>query len=113
LTPTFAAQQLMWEAYVDASEGRFVPLDVSYEDTTLPGYLLRPDTSGRARPTLVLTNGSDGSLAGLVGYAAAEAPAQDWNAFLYDGPGQQSMLFLRGVPFRPDWEAVLTLAAQV
>jgi hypothetical protein len=28
--------------------------------------------------------------------------------FVYDGPGQQSMLFERGVPFRYDWEAVLT-----
>ena len=28
--------------------------------------------------------------------------------FAFDGPGQQSMLFERGVPFRYDWEAVLT-----
>ena len=27
---------------------------------------------------------------------------------MFDGPGQQSMLFERGVPFRYDWEAVLT-----
>jgi hypothetical protein len=31
-----------------------------------------------------------------------------WNAFVYDGPGQQSVLFDQGLPFRPDWEAVLT-----
>ena len=41
-------------------------------------------------------------------YGAAEALARGWNAFLFDGPGQQSMLFERGVPFRHDWEAVLT-----
>jgi hypothetical protein len=28
--------------------------------------------------------------------------------FVYDCPGQQSMLFERGAPFRYDWEAVLT-----
>ena len=28
--------------------------------------------------------------------------------FPVDGPGQQSMLFERQVPFRHDWEAVLT-----
>jgi prolyl oligopeptidase family protein len=55
-----------------------------------------------------VTNGSDGSLPGLLGYGAAEALARGWNAFLFDGPGQQSMLFERGVPFRHDWEAVLT-----
>jgi hypothetical protein len=27
---------------------------------------------------------------------------------LFDGPGQQSMLFERDIPFRPDWENVLT-----
>jgi hypothetical protein len=31
-----------------------------------------------------------------------------YNVVLYEGPGQQSMLFERGMPFRPDWEKVLT-----
>jgi hypothetical protein len=83
-------------------------MQVPYEDTTLPGYLLCPDPTGAARPTLVVTNGRDGSLPGLLEYGAAEALARGWNAFLFDGPGQQSMLFERGVPFRYDWEAVLT-----
>ena len=108
LLPTFRKGRECWEKVVDASAGRFVRVQVAYEDTTLPGYLLRPDATGAARPTLVVTNGSDGSLPGLVGYGAAEAVARGWNAFLFDGPGQQSMLFERGVPFRHDWEAVLT-----
>ena len=44
-----------------------------FEDTTLPGWLLRPDDSGTARPTLVMTNGSDGSVSGLWGSGAAAA----------------------------------------
>ena len=56
----------------------------------------------------MVTNGSDGSLPGLLGYGGAEALARSWNVFVYDGPGQQSMLFERGRPFRYDWEAVLT-----
>ena len=56
----------------------------------------------------MITNGSDGSLPGLLGNGAAEALARGWNAFVFHGPGQQSMLFERGVPFRYDWEAVLT-----
>ena len=74
----------------------------------LPGYLLRPDATGTARPTLVMTNGSDGSLPEMIANGAAEALTRGWNVCLYDGPGQQSMLFERGVPFRHDWEAVLT-----
>lgn len=107
LLPTFRAGRNCWEKVVDASQGRFVRTQVPYEETPLPGYLLRPDDTGAARPTLVMTNGSDGSLPGLVGYGAAEAIGRGWNAFLFDGPGQQSMLFEHGMPFRYDWEAVL------
>ena len=108
LLPTFRRGRACWEKVVDASAGRFARVQVPYEGTTLPGYLLRPDASGASRPTLVFINGSDGSLPGLLGYGAAEALNRGWNAFLFDGPGQQSMLFERNVPFRYDWEAVLT-----
>jgi hypothetical protein len=108
LLPTFRQGRACWEKVIDASAGRFVRVQVPYEDTALPGYLLRPDDSGAARPTLVVTNGSDGSLPGLLGYGGAEALARGWNVCVFDGPGQQSMLFERGVPFRYDWEAVLT-----
>jgi hypothetical protein len=108
LLPTFREGQSCWEQVVDASQGRSVRMQVPYEDTLLPGYLLRPDDTGAARPTLVMINGSDGSLPGMVGYGAAEAIGRDWNAFLFDGPGQQSMLFEHGMPFRHDWEVVLT-----
>jgi hypothetical protein len=108
LLPTFRQGRTCWEKVVDASQGRFVRAQVPYEDTTLPGYLLRPDATGAARPTLVVTNGSDGSLPGLLGYGASAALARGWNAFVFDGPGQQTMLFERGIPFRYDWEAVLT-----
>jgi hypothetical protein len=108
LLSTFKKGRAAWEKVIDASEGAFVRVDVPYEDSALPGYLLRPDSSGTARPTLVMTNGSDGTLPGLLGYGGNEALARGWNVFVYDGPGQQSMLFERGVPFRYDWEAVLT-----
>jgi hypothetical protein len=108
LLPTFREHRACWEAVVDASQGCYVRVAVPYEGTTLPGYLLRPDASGAARPTFVMTNGSDGSLPGMLGYGGAEALSRGWNVFLYDGPGQQSMLFERGMPFRHDWEAVLT-----
>jgi hypothetical protein len=108
LLPTFRQSRTCWEKVVDASQGRFLRIQVPYEDTTLPGYLLRPDATAAARPTLVMTNGSDGSLPGMLGYGGGEALRRGWNVFVFDGPGQQSMLFERGVPFRYDWEAVLT-----
>jgi hypothetical protein len=108
LLPTFRKGRDCWEALIDCSDSRFLRVDVPYEDTALPGYLLRPDTTGTGRPTLVMTNGSDGPITAMWSAGAAEALDRGWNAFLYDGPGQQSMLFERGTTFRPDWEAVLT-----
>ncbi len=108
LITAFRSHRRCWDAFIDCSDGAHVALAVPYEETTLPGYLLRPDASGAARPTLVITNGSDGSLADLWTSAIAGALLRGWNAFVYDGPGQQSMLFERGTTFRPDWEAVLT-----
>src|SRR5947209_4960467 len=40
-------------------------------------------------------------------YGAA-ALERGYNALIFEGPGQGSMLFERRVPFRPDWEAVIT-----
>jgi hypothetical protein len=72
LLPTFKKGRAAWEKAVDASQGAFVRVGVPYEDTALPGYMLRPDASGTARPTLVMTNGSDGTLPALLGYAISQ-----------------------------------------
>lgn len=103
----FALHRQSWEAFVDA-DGRIERVDVAYDGASLPGYLVRPDSSGAQRPTVVLTNGSDGSISALWATGASTAIERGYNAFLYDGPGQQSMLFQKGVPFRYDWEAVLS-----
>lgn len=108
LQPTFTQHRRCWEGVVDASEGCYVRVDIPFEPVPMPGWLLRPDASGTARPTLVMTNGSDGSLPSMLSYGASEALSRGWNAFVFDGPGQQSLLFEHGVPFRHDWETVLT-----
>lgn len=108
LLAAFRSHRRAWDAFVACSGGAHVAVAVPYESDTLPGWLLRPDASGQRRPTLVITNGSDGAISDLWTSAAAGALARGWNAFVYDGPGQQSMLFERQTFFRPDWEAVLT-----
>ena len=108
LLPTFRSHRACWDGFIDSSAGAHVRVEVPYEGTTLPGYLLRPDATGTPRPTFIMTNGSDGSISDLWGSGAAGALARGWNAFVYDGPGQQSMLFEHELPFRHDWEQVLT-----
>ena len=108
MLPTFRLHRQSWDGFVGCSGGRHLAIAVPYEGDSMPGYLLRPSADGAPRPTVVVTNGSDGSLAGLWAYVARDALARDWNVFVFDGPGQQSMLFEKDVPFRHDWEAVLT-----
>jgi hypothetical protein len=108
LVSTFRQHRGCWDAFVSASRGEHVRFDIAYEDTTLPGYLFRPDGSGAARPTLVITNGSDEALSGLWGEGIRAGLERGWNVFVFDGPGQQSLLFEQGIPFRHDWEQVLT-----
>jgi hypothetical protein len=106
--PTFALQTECWEAFIDTSAGTIERVTVPYEQGSLPGFLFRPDASGAKRPTVVMTNGSEGSKSGLWAWGVGSTIARGWNAFIYDGPGQQNMLFDEGHAFRPDWEAVLT-----
>ncbi|MEU8972152.1 dipeptidyl aminopeptidase [Streptomyces monashensis] len=108
LLPTFTRHRACWEAFITASRSRHVRFDIPFENTTLAGYLLRPDSNGAPRPTLVITNGSDGSLSGLWGEGIRAGLDRNWNVFVFDGPGQQSLLFEQGIPFRHDWETVLT-----
>lgn len=108
LLPTFRLHRKCWDDFIASSQGRHLGLDVPYEGDTMPGYLLRPSADGTARPTVVVVNGSDGALSGLWATIIAGSLGRGWNVYVFDGPGQQSMLFERDIPFRPDWEAVVT-----
>jgi S-formylglutathione hydrolase FrmB len=99
-----------WDKAVDLTPVPGERLQVPYEGTTLPGYFFRaPDAApGERRPLVVMNNGSDGATShmGLLGGWAANERGYHW--MTVDGPGQQASLFLHGLPFRHDWEAVLT-----
>ena len=106
LLPTFRAHRRCFDAFAALLTPPAERIEIPYESAPLPGYLFRPPGAQDRRPTLVLNNGSDGPISSLWGVAAA-ALARGYNALAFDGPGQQSMLFERGVPFRPDWEKVV------
>lgn len=89
-------------------------LSIPYAGTTLPGWYLSPTDAGdAARPTLVMVNGSDGAVSGQWSSGAHGALQRGYRVVMFDGPGQQSMLFEHGMLFRPDWEAVLTPVTDV
>jgi hypothetical protein len=55
----------------------------------------------------VLNNGSDGPISSLWPPLGAGGVARGYNVLVFDGPGQQSVLFESNLPFRYDWEQVI------
>jgi dienelactone hydrolase len=108
LGPLFTAHRRCFDAHVSLLDPPAEAVAIPYEDGTLPGYLFVPAVDGQARPTLILVNGSDGPMTAVWPGLGAPALARGYNALVFDGPGQQSMLFERQIPFRPDWEHVIT-----
>ncbi len=108
LLPTFRESFDAWESFVANTPLDARRVDIPYEQASLPGWFFRSNRAAADAPTLVLVNGSDGSLAGLWGATGAAALERGYQVLMFDGPGQQSQFFERGVPFRPDWEHVLT-----
>jgi Esterase FrsA-like len=84
------------------------PVEIPYEQTTLPGYFHRMDNSGRKRPLLIIHSGFDGSAEELHTDGARAAVERGYNVLAFDGPGQFGPLHREGLTFRPDWEKVIT-----
>jgi alpha-beta hydrolase superfamily lysophospholipase len=82
-------------------------LEIPYEATTLPGLFYRPERADNARPTLLLQTGYDGTIEELHPKALA-ANRRGWNCLTFEGPGQGRVIREQGLPFRHDWEQVVT-----
>ncbi|MFF3724164.1 alpha/beta hydrolase family protein [Streptomyces erythrochromogenes] len=108
LLPVFREHRECFDRFAAAWEPAAERVAVPYEGTELPGYLFRPAAGGADAPTVIVNNGSDGPVSTAWTMLGAPAVARGWNALLFDGPGQQSMLFEHRMPFRPDWENVIT-----
>ncbi|GAB3618367.1 alpha/beta hydrolase [Okibacterium endophyticum] len=104
---TFRAHRASWDRFVDHAPISIERVRIPYEGTALPGWFVSGSEAGQ-RQTLIMVNGSDGAVSALWGSGAADAVTRGYNVLLFDGPGQQSMLFEHNVGFRPDWEAVIT-----
>lgn len=81
---------------------------IPYEDTMLAGYLYRPDDDPQPRPLLIFHGGLDSTLEELYPAAAVAAVTRGYHCLTFTGPGQGEAVRVQGLPFRPDWEAVVT-----
>ena len=82
-------------------------VEIPFEGTTLPAYLVTVDGSGAPRPAIVYTNGYDSTIHEMAALLAPAAVRRGYNALLFDGPGQGRNLIRDGMPLRPDWETVV------
>ena len=100
-------------AYAEAAKltgPTWEPVEVPYEGTTLPGYFYKADDSGKPRPTLVFIGGYDSSIEELFYFGGAAAVRRGYNCLTFDGPGQGAPMREQKLPFRYDWEKIVTPA---
>ena len=84
-----------------------LPVEIPYENTTLPGYFHRVDESNIKRPLFIMHSGFDGSAEELHGEGARAGIERGYNVLTFDGPGQYGPIHRERLPFRPDWEMVV------
>jgi dipeptidyl aminopeptidase/acylaminoacyl peptidase len=85
-----------------------IPVKIPFEGTTLPGYLCLVDDSGAKRPLLIVHSGFDGTAEEIYFEAAYFALRRGYNVLLFEGPGQGGVIRVQKLPFRPNWETVVT-----
>ncbi|MFT3733025.1 MAG: alpha/beta fold hydrolase [Hyphomicrobium sp.] len=84
------------------------PIAIPFEGTTLPGYFISAvGFETEVRPLIIFNSGYDCTITDNYFAAAVAASRRGYHSLLFDGPGQGAMLYERGVPLRPDWEAVI------
>ena len=84
------------------------PVNIPYEGTSLPGYFYRVDRSAVPRPTLLIHGGYDSTAEEQYFETVPAALARGYHCLVFEGPGQGRVLRRQNLPFRPDWEAVVT-----
>jgi pimeloyl-ACP methyl ester carboxylesterase len=81
-------------------------VEIPYENTTLRGYLFKANTKEKA-PILLVHQGFDAPIESTK-HIAEEAVRRGYHCLLFEGPGQGMTLREQKLPFRYDWENVVS-----
>jgi pimeloyl-ACP methyl ester carboxylesterase len=88
-------------------QANWTQVEIPYEGIELSGYYL--NVSGdEPGPTLVAHGGYDSTVEEMFFAVGEAARRHGWNCLIFEGPGQGAALRIDKLPFRPDWEAVVT-----
>jgi len=94
--------------YAKLSGGAVEPVEIPFEGTTLPAYLCLADRSGDVKPLLIIHTGFDGTGEELFIQIGTAALKRGMNCLIFEGPGQGRVIREQHIPFRPNWETVVT-----
>ncbi|MFC1836949.1 alpha/beta hydrolase family protein [Thermodesulfobacteriota bacterium] len=94
--------------YTKRADHPIIQVDIPFEGVKLPGYLCLVDESGAKRPLIIMHSGFDGTAEELYYNRAVFAVKRGYNCLLFEGPGQGGVIRELNLPFRPNWETVVT-----
>ncbi|MBV8989182.1 MAG: alpha/beta hydrolase [Solirubrobacterales bacterium] len=104
----YAWMQRQWNRATQLFDPPFERIAIPYGHSSLPGDFLKAQGAWGKRPTVIINNGSDAENVDVWAFGGAAAIERGYNALIFEGPGQGPTLFERQIPFRPDWERVIT-----
>ena len=93
-----------WRRAAALTGGLIEQIEIPFEGQTMEGYFVRPDTTGEARPTVLLLGGADSWAEELYFMGGSEFPARGMNVVMVDTPGRGSSLRFKEMYSRPDYE---------
>ncbi len=106
--PTWQEHRNCWDEFCRRLSPPAEKIEIPYGDSGMPGYFFRPPDAEGPLPVIIFNNGSDGPVSAIWASGIAGALERGYAALTFDGPGQNSLLWLHNIPFRPDWEKVIT-----
>lgn len=108
LVPTWRKSRAAFNRFGALWDPPFEQVTIPYEDSPMTGYVFRPAGATGRLPVMILNNGSDGPVMSVWTALGQSAVERGWMAVTFDGPGQGSSLWEKEIPFRHDWEKVIT-----
>ncbi|WP_394846178.1 alpha/beta hydrolase [Pendulispora brunnea] len=93
--------------YLALSKSPCEAVRIPYENTTLPGYFCKSPSATTKAPVLLFQEGRDGWAEDGM-FVVGEAMKRGYHVLMFDGPGMGQVLRLQNLPFRADWENVVT-----
>jgi dienelactone hydrolase len=89
---------------VELTDGVIERIHVPFGGITMDGYIMRPDSSGAERPTVLFLGGADSWAEELIFLGGNQFPDRGLNVVVVDTPGRGSSLRFKKLYSRPDYE---------